>query len=304
MKLSGVFVAPVTPLDSGGRLDLAAFELLLDFLLEQGIDGLCIGGATSEYPHFDLQERKELISRAVRKSEGKAIVLAAVGASCLERVRELGRHAAREGCAAILLPMPHFFRYEQEDLEAFCREVCSSVSLPCLLYNLPDFTNPLHLTTSMRLLRQIPNLVGIKDSSGRLEALPKLTEIAHEKEVTLLIGSDDLLFQALTAGWDGVISGSANLCPELVVREYQSFRAGDLESAQYCQQLLDALGDQFRHLPVPWGIRAGLEVRGFSTGHLALPLSPSRRKQIETFQSWFANWLERHLPYIVEVQKN
>ncbi|MDA2924745.1 dihydrodipicolinate synthase family protein, partial [Acidobacteria bacterium AH-259-L09] len=283
-----------TPLDAQGKIDLKAFEQLIDFLLAGGIDGICVGGATSEYPHFELEERKALIACAAQKTRGRATLLSAIGASSLSRVLALGEHAAQEGSQAVLLPMPYFYRYEQEDLESFCREICRSLPLPCLLYNLPDFTNPLDLETSIRLLREEPALIGIKDSSGNREALTRFVQARNEDDFSLLVGYDSSIFLALASGWDGFVSGVANLCPELLVKEYRSFRAGDRAAAQDCQQLLDTIIAEVDKLPVPWGIRVGLEVRGISTGPLSLPLSSARRQQVEAFRDWFARWRVRN----------
>ena len=303
MKISGLFVTPATPLDAQGRIDSGTLESLIDYLLARGVSGVVVGGATAEYPHFDVEERKALISRAAAMTRGKSKLLSAVGASSMTRVLLLAEHAAQEGSDALLLPMPHFYRYEQEDLEAFCCQVSDSVSLPCLLYNLPDFTNPLQPETSLRLLREESNVIGIKDSSGDPEAITRLAQARGESEFSLLMGNDKWILRALVEGWDGSVSGVANICPELLVKEYQSFRAGDRETAARCQQLLDAVNTELGKLPIPWGIRVGLEVRGIPTGPLPLPLSASRRQQVEAFREWFAGWLEEHVEPAVDATK-
>ncbi len=295
-QISGLFAAPITPLNSRGTVNFDAFERLLDFLLDRGIEGICVGGATSEYPQFDLEERRALISLAASKTRGRAVLLASVGACSIMRVRELAGHALKEGARALLLPAPHFFPCEQSDLEAFCREVSRSLPAPYLLYNLPDFTSGFETETTIRLLQDGTGFIGIKDSSGDPLSIEVLAKARGPRDLSLLIGNDSLLFRSLAGGWNGVISGTANICPELFVWLFRNFRAGDFQSAQRCQALIDEVSRRLTALPFPWGIRLGVEIRGISPGPLSLPVSSLRKAQIDAFRGWFEGWLEEKLP--------
>lgn len=293
MTLSGMFPAVITPLDPRGAVDLDTFDRVFDFVLTDGVAGVCIGGATSEYPHFELEERKALIRRAGgRLPPGKAL-LTAIGASSLNRVLELGACAVEAGSRALLLPMPGFFQYQQQDLEAFCRHVNRTLQAPCLLYDLPDFTNPLEASTTVGLLESEPHIVGIKDSSGERGNLPRFIEARNGRPWSLLVGDDGLLLPALEAGWDGAISGIAGMCPELLAALYGSVRQRDWAAARRYQALLDELIAQVARFPTPWGVRIGLHVRGIDNGMLPLPLSSARREQIAGFQKWLSGWLEQ-----------
>jgi 4-hydroxy-tetrahydrodipicolinate synthase len=99
-------------------VDFATLDRLCDFLLERGVTGLCIGGATAEYPHFEQQERLEILQRVARRAPRGVGLVAAIGATSVPRVIELGRAAFDAGYRAVLLPMPLFFRYQQMDLAA------------------------------------------------------------------------------------------------------------------------------------------------------------------------------------------
>lgn len=294
--------ALVTPLDEDGNVDCQTFDRVVDFVMERGVDGIAVGGGTAEYPHFELEERKELITRAVRRVQGKGSCFAGIGASSIRTTLKLGEHAVHVGCQALLLPMPHFFHYEQHDLGAFSATVARTLQAPCLLYSLPAFTNALDLETAIQLLRQEEYLVGIKDSSGDRQNLTRLAQARTKHEFSLVIGDDALLWDALEAGWDGVISGIACFLPELLVSHYRSFRAGDYEAARRCQGVLDQLIEEIVKLPIPWGVRVGLEVRGISTGPLPLPLSPVRKQQIAEFRSWLSEWLSEHTPALPETR--
>jgi dihydrodipicolinate synthase/N-acetylneuraminate lyase len=187
--------------------------------------------------------------------------------------------------------MPLFFRYEQEDLRAYCAHVSRAVRAPCLLYDLPDFTNALARETAIALMREEEFVTGLKDSSGREANIPTIPAARADRPWTLYVGDDRLLLQGLVAGWDGAISGVAGFCPELLVALARSFDREAREEAARLQQLLDELVEQITVFPAPWGVRIGLATRGLGTGPLPLPLSDVRRQQIRRFQEWFRAWL-------------
>jgi 4-hydroxy-tetrahydrodipicolinate synthase len=295
INLSGAFIAPATPVTTDGSVDYPQFERLLDFLIESGIDGVCIGGGTAEYPRFDSTDRGQLISVASNVLGKRGKLLASIGSSSYSRTLALGRQAEKISPDALLLPAPHFFRYQQNDLEHFCRSVSRKLSVPIILYNLPVFTNPYEVDTALRLLQSEPNIIGIKDSSGDRKALPAYRDGRQGHSFSLLMGMDTLIFDALETGWDGSISGLGNLCPDLIAALVSSYRKGDIEKARHCQDLICRIATEFGKLPVPWAVRAGLEVRGYPCGPTAIPPCPERTDQIKEFQAWFEVLLDSEL---------
>ena len=287
MKFDGVYIAPVTPVTAEGFVDWKRYEELLRFLLEQGVDGFCIGGGTSEYVHFSEEERKELYDRAVKITPAGKRVFAAIGASSYQGVMELGRHADSLEVDAVLLPMPHFFGYEQPDLEEHCRQVSRDLKSPVLLYNLPFCNNPLDYETSARLLDEEEGIIGIKDSSGKTERFSRYAEDfadSSNKDISLLIGQDPYALDALKTGWDGIISGLGTVCPEILVCLRRSVENGDYGVAESCQRMIWEINDHICAFPFPWAIRFGLECRDLDCGPVSLPLSRERMEQKKKFQ--------------------
>ena len=118
-----MFAAVATPIHDDGRFDEAGFDRLVDFLVAAGVDGICIGGATGEYPHFEAAERTAVIRRAAERLPRDRELLVGIGASSMRRSIALGEAAVAAGSRALLLSMPMFFRYQQEDLQAFAAHV-------------------------------------------------------------------------------------------------------------------------------------------------------------------------------------
>jgi 4-hydroxy-tetrahydrodipicolinate synthase len=288
----GLFAAAATPVREDGQIDFSAFDRLVDFLVHAGVSGICLGGATGEYPHFETADRKALIRRAAERLPKDCGLLVGIGAPSIRHVVELGEAAMAAGSRALLLPMPMFFRYEQQDLAAFCARVSRSLRAPCLLYNLPGFTNGLETATILDLLRTEEFIVGIKDSSGQVSNLAALAQARAGQPWSLLVGDDRLLLSGLQAGWDGAISGVAGFVPELVVAVQRAADA-HIDEAKRLQGLLDELLVQVMPFPTPWAIRVGLAARGFPTGPLPLPLTAGRQQQVAEFTGWLHDWLPR-----------
>jgi len=292
LPLSGVFAALITPIDANGRPDLEVFNRVIDFVFERNVDGVVIGGGTAEYPHFEIADRAALAAQAVRRAAGRGLVITCVGTSSIHSTLRLAQSAAGSGSDALLVPMPFFFRYEQDDLASYCEAVCSSVSLPCLLYNLPSFTNGIEVSTAIQSLKNVPNLIGMKDSSGDTSNLAPLGLAHKDSGFSLFVGDDSLLLAALQAGWDGVVSGIACFVPELIGAVYRSYRDGDEARASAYQVTLDLLIEEVVRLPIPWGVRVGLEARGIANGPMHLPPSQTRLRQMNELRDWLKNWAE------------
>ncbi len=291
--MTGVIAAVATPVDANGRLNVKTFEQLIDMLFESGVDGVCLGGATSEYPNVAVADRRAAIEAAAPRVPRDKTLLVAIGAPSFRQAVELGRCAQGAGSRAVLLPMPMFFRYEQHDLQAFAIEVSRALAAPVLLYDLPDFTNGLEPATVITLLKEEQFVVGIKDSSGVIEHLSAYATARDARDWTLLVGHDGLLLDGLRAGWNGTVSGIACFCPELPLAIYRSCTRGDIERARSLQALLDEIIVELGVLPAPWGVRIALDAGGLDMGPLPLPLSASRRAQVDRYREWLPGWMNK-----------
>lgn len=289
--IAGLFAAVATPIHGDGRIDFDTFGRLIDFLVEAGVAGVCLGGATGEYPHFETGDRKAIVRYAARHLPRDRALLVGIGGPSVRHTIDLGETALQSGSRGLLLPMPMFFRYDQEDLKTFCTDVSDTLRGPCLLYNLPDFTNGLEPDTVVSLLRDAEFIVGIKDSSGRAENLAAFAAARQDSAWTLLVGDDRLLLKGLQAGWDGGVSGVAGCCPELLVALRRSYDQLRLQEAARLQALLDELITRLSVFPTPWGIRIALNARGFATGPMPLPVTTVRQEQVLEFTQWFIPWL-------------
>jgi 4-hydroxy-tetrahydrodipicolinate synthase len=286
----GLYAAVTLPRNQDGVVDECGLRRCVEFCLRGGLHGLVLNGATGEYCLTTAAELERVLEVASEAAAGKAQFLCGIGSASVSECLTKGRIAVKADCRALLLPMPHFFPYSQDDLDAFCRAVAGSLPASILLYNLPHFTTPLEAATVSNLLSKCPNLVGIKDSSGSLDILRDLTRSGLP--VCRIVGSDEVLAAARREGLcDGVISGVAGVLPELL-RPLLESEPGSAPFDDAADELAEFL-DQIRDLPVPWGLKWIAEIRGIAASGIQQAVSPRRQTQRQALRQWF----ERKLQY-------
>ncbi len=283
----GVYAAVLTPRLLHGEVDVPAFTAILRFLIQRGVRRFAVNGATGEFCLTTPAQLKLLLA-TVQAVCGNAEVLCGVGGASTAQTRELAAVAESAGVHGLLLPMPYFFPYGQQDLAAFSEEIARNVRLPVLLYNLPQFTTGLEVETVCDLCRSVPNIIGIKDSSGSLDILRALR--TQVPDACRIVGNDQALASAMEENLcDGVVSGVACVVPELV-QDLYSKPAGSPEFAQR-RSALDELIEQLGRFPTPWGLKWIAEERGLLSAGFALPLSEQRRTGAAALKQWCSAWL-------------
>jgi 4-hydroxy-tetrahydrodipicolinate synthase len=280
--VQGVYAAVLVPRLPDGELDTRGFRAILESLRGKGLTGIVMNGATGEYCLTTAPELACMLAICGETLPGGKVACS-IGAAGLAGSLELGRIAIDHGAHALLLPMPHFFPYSQDDLHAFCAGVAACLDAPILLYNLPRFTTPLELETVRGLIDSVPNIIGIKDSSGGLAILGGLRSGACR-----IVGDDSVLVAALDAGvCDGVVSGVAGVLPEVTTFLY------DRRNSATYPLAVELLNELIRHLsafPVPWGLKLIAECRGVTAAWFGQPLSTARQAQANEFRAWFPGW--------------
>ncbi len=295
--MSSTFEGPIAALltarHSDGSIDSEGVERNVDLVLSNGAKGVVVAGGTGEYADLSVEQRRLLLQHVAATNRGRGALICSNGAARLADSVELAEHALALGCEALLLPPPHFYRYEQPDLEDFYREAAKRIKGPILIYNLAAFTSPLETATVLRLLESVDNLVGVKDSSGRLDILEALTE-REDLEVSRILGNDVVLVEALRRNLiDAVISGPAGVLPEITSALFASAGGGEEDRFERVAELFEEAIGRLDAFPYPWGLKAVAEKRGLFPAELPFPPGKQRRTQIEDLEDWLGDWLER-----------
>ncbi|MDX2267757.1 MAG: dihydrodipicolinate synthase family protein [Bryobacter sp.] len=280
--VSGVWAATLTPRENNGAFAAGGFQKMVEAQAAAGLAGLVVNGATGEYAGTSLGEVHQQME--IVRSSTKLPLVVGVGGARFDQSQALARLAEEQGAVALLLPVPHFFRYGAEDAVANAEALAEATRLPILLYQLPAFTSGYAPEAVMALVEGCPGVRGIKDSSGSLDLLRRLkTEAPAWRRI---VGHDGVLVQAIRENLvEGVISGIACGAPELSLAVWQQ-KPGAAD-------LLEELLRHFEGVPTPWVVKWIVEVRGWFGAQHAAPLGPGRREQKAEFQAWCAGWWNR-----------
>ncbi|HEX4972403.1 MAG TPA: 4-hydroxy-tetrahydrodipicolinate synthase [Steroidobacteraceae bacterium] len=270
---SGSIVALVTPMQADGSVDHEALGRLVEFHVANGTNAIVAVGTTGESPTLNLEEHIGVVRTVVQRAAKRIPVIAGTGSNCTRDAIETTQLAKDVGADACLMVTPYYNRPTQEGLFQHYKAIAQRVSIPIILYNVPSRTGcDLKPETVERLALALPNIVGIKEA-GSLERNRELFARVGGR-LALLSGDDDLACECALAGYQGVVSVSANVAPRQVRNAIDAALAGNRELARKLdaelQRLHKAMFFETNPIPVKWAVaRLGLIQDG-----IRLPLLP------------------------------
>jgi len=215
--LKGSLVALVTPMIPNGDVDYVALENLIDWHIEKGTNGIVSVGTTGESATVNIKEHLEVISHTVKYVNSRIPVIAGTGANSTSEAIELTMESKQMGADFSLLVTPYYNKPNQRGLIQHYTKVANEVDLPQILYNVPSRTACDLKPSSVKILSEHKNIVGIKEAVGDPKRIDDLIQISSNNEDFLLYSGDDPSFLSmLKKGGDGVISVAANVVPEYI----------------------------------------------------------------------------------------
>ncbi|MDY3556180.1 4-hydroxy-tetrahydrodipicolinate synthase [Gemmata sp. JC717] len=275
MRLRGIIPPVVTPLTADQELDLPCLRTHIDYVLEKGVDGVFVLGTTGEFYALDETEKQTVVAEAIRHVGGRSPVYAGTGAETTREVVRLTKMAQKEGAAGVSVITPYFIKPNQNELFNHFRCIAESTSLPVVLYNNPATCGGLSIEPeTVARLAEVPNIVGIKDSSGDLQNTIEIIRQTPRGKFSVLNGRDTLILAALQAGADGAIPASCNIAPELCVGIYKSFVTGDIEAAKAFQSRLHGVRMAMSLGTGNSAVKEAMALLGRSAGPMRSPVLP------------------------------
>jgi 4-hydroxy-tetrahydrodipicolinate synthase len=269
----GAITAIATPFNDN-EIDYDSYRKLIEFQLQEGIDGLVTCGSTGEAATMSTHEQIQTIACCVDAVAGRVPVIAGTGSNDTKKTIDMTKSAKEIGANAALVVAPFYNKPTQEGLYQHFKHIAESVDIPIILYNVPGRTaSNIESQTVLRLL-EIPNIIGMKEASGNLNQISRIIEGTKDKEnFTVLSGDDELTFVMLCLGAKGVISVASNVYPSAMVKLVTHFFNNELEQARTRHysllNLYDALFWRSNPIPVKQ-ILFWMEL--FRTPDLRLPL--------------------------------
>ena len=269
----GAGVALVTPFTESGEVNYPRLKELVEEQIAGGTDSIIVCGTTGESSTMGHEEHIDVV-RFVCEAVNKRIpVIAGAGSNCTKEAIHLSQEAERAGADGLLLVTPYYNKATQGGLIAHYTAIADSVKIPILLYHIPGRTGvTMKPETIVKLCKEVPNIVGVKEASGNFSAIAEIMSLA-DGCVDLYSGNDDQIVPLLAMGGKGVISVLSNIAPRQTHDICETFFKGDVKKSCELQlqaiPLINALFCEVNPIPV----KAALNLMGKEAGPMRLPLT-------------------------------
>ncbi len=281
--IEGCLTALVTPF-KGGRVDFDSLAKLVDWQIENGVDGIVSVGTTGESATLDVEEHVAVIAATVKAAKGRVPVIAGAGGNATSEALALTRASEDAGANALLHVTPYYNRPSQEGLFRHFEAIAKNTKLPIILYNVPSRTACDLLTDTVVRLADFDNVIGIKDATGNLVRGSELVAKVGDK-MAILSGDDGTAFPLYAVGARGVISVVSNVAPKAMSDMWDAVKAGDWARAKQRHHELRVLNQMLFAEPSPAPTKAALSLLGRCATDVRLPLVPATPALIEQLRA-------------------
>ena len=279
---SGAFTALITPFRNGA-VDVEALESMVELQIDQGIHGLVPCGTTGETPAMSEAEDRLVIETVARVADGRVPVVAGSGSNSTEMAIKYTKMAQEAGADGSLQVSPYYNKPTQEGLFRHFATIAESTDLPILLYNIPGRTAVTIEAHTMARLAEVPNIVGVKESTLSMNMVSDIRQLCGE-DFGILSGDDPMILPLMALGGVGTVAVSSNVAPGAVSDMVDAALEGNWERARELHYELLPL---FRALfvetnPIP--VKTAASLLGFCSDEMRLPLVPMEGENLNLLQ--------------------
>lgn len=290
-KFTGLGVAMVTPFNKELKIDYKGLEKLTNHLIDNGVDYLVVQGTTGESATLSSEEKKDILDFVIKINNGRIpLVLGIGGNNTYEIAEKIASYNNYKGIDGILSVSPYYNKPSQKGIFEHFKFIASKTSLPIIIYNVPGRTASNILPeTTLKLAKEIENIVAIKDACGNIAQSMKVMKDAPEN-FSVLSGDDDLVLPFIASGGDGIISVIGNTLPkEFSEIVHEALKGNILSIKAKNFDLLDFIDMLFEE-GNPAGIKETLQHVGICNNYVRLPItnvSDQLSKKLNKFLSNF-----------------
>lgn len=268
----GAGVAIVTPMKKNLEVDYEKLGAIIEDQIKNETDSIIITGTTGEASTLTEEEHLEAIRAAVSYAKKRIPVIAGTGSNCTKTAIALSKEAQKAGADGLLVVTPYYNKATQKGLMNHYSQIAGNVDLPIILYNVPGRTGcKIAPETAAALVKDMENIVGMKDAVGDLSYSLKLMEMT-QGDIDLYSGEDGQIIPLLACGGIGVISVLSNVAPKYTHDMVMNYLNGNREEALKMQltalPLVEALFCEVNPIPV----KAAMNLMGWEVGSLRAPL--------------------------------
>ncbi|MBM3994010.1 MAG: 4-hydroxy-tetrahydrodipicolinate synthase [Planctomycetes bacterium] len=274
MQIRGIIPPVATPMKANEDLDIPRLKWFLDHLIANGVHGVFVLGTNSEFYALDEAEKQLVVATAVEHVKHRVPVFAGTGAETTREAVRLTKMAEKEGADGVSVITPYFVLPSQQEIYDHYRRIAEATKLPVVLYNNPATCGGVKIEPdTVGRLAEIPNILGVKDSSGDLTNTIEYVRVTPDR-FSVLMGRDTLIYSAMVLGARGAVPATGNIAPRLLADIYGCFVRGDLAGSLAAQRKLHPVRMALTLGTAPGGVKAALDCLGLSIGPCRSPVAP------------------------------
>ena len=270
----GAGIALITPFRENGSVNYEKLKELLEDQIANKTDAIIICGTTGEPSTLTIEEHLDVIEATVKHVNKRIPVIAGSGSNCTQTAVYLSTEAEKRGADGLLVVSPYYNKATQKGLIKHFSTVAASVKIPIILYNIPGRTGvTIQPETISYLVRNVENIVGVKEASGDMSAIAKMFHLCQDIDIAVYSGNDDQIIPIMSLGGVGVISVLSHVAPRQTHEMCRAMLDGDVRKAAKMQlDALDVINNLFTEVnPIP--VKAAMNMQGKDVGGLRLPLT-------------------------------
>ncbi|WP_296116566.1 4-hydroxy-tetrahydrodipicolinate synthase [uncultured Neisseria sp.] len=269
--LKGSLVALITPMNQDGSINYEQLRDLIDWHIENGTDGIVAVGTTGESATLPVEEHLAVIEATVKHVNKRIPVIAGTGANNTVEAIALSQAAEQAGADYTLSVVPYYNKPSQEGIYQHFKAIAEATSIPMVIYNVPGRTVVSMSNDTILRLAEIPNIVGVKEASGKIGSNIELINSVPEG-FAVFSGDDPTGLPFMLCGGHGVVTVAANVAPKLFADMCRAALEGDIATARRLNEQLIPIYNTMFCEPSPAAPKWGLSLLGKCEPHVRLPL--------------------------------
>ncbi|MBR0598941.1 4-hydroxy-tetrahydrodipicolinate synthase [Sinanaerobacter chloroacetimidivorans] len=269
--IKGSMVALITPFHEDGSVNYDKLDELIRWHIEEETDGIVILGTTAETPALTVTERDKIVEVSIAAANKRIPIIVGSGSNNTLVAKEQSMKYESMGADGLLVITPYYNKTNKAGMIHHFTEIADAVSIPIILYNVPGRTGCSLSCEAVKELSKHQNIVGIKEASGDISFVSKISRLASDN-FAIYSGNDDMIIPLMSLGGLGVISVAANIIPREMHRMTMAYLNGDVGQARDMQlKYLDFINALFIETnPIP--IKEAMNIANMNVGKYRLPL--------------------------------
>lgn len=283
--IHGVIPPIITPTTSDDKVNEVCLGEIVDHVIAGGVHGILSLGSNGEFYGLEKEEQQKAASITIEKAAGRVPVYLGIADITTRECVKWAKAAEGMGASAVSALHPMFIGPNDEEMYQHFKAIAEATNLPVVLYNNPDRMRCGLSASLVERLSEIPNIVGVKESSGDMTLTAELIRRTRDRDFKVIAGRDILILSTLVYGGAGTVASSANIVPELVVDIYNKFQVGDIKGALEAQYKLAPMRMAYNLASFPVVTKDYMRLLGFDVGESILPNTRSNPENMKKLQA-------------------